>query len=51
MLKLAAERGVLDYAAALRETLTCLHRAGASIVLTYGALDFARSYRMEAGYD
>jgi porphobilinogen synthase len=42
MLKAAAERGWLDERAALSESLTALARAGADIVFTYGALDFAR---------
>ena len=42
MLKLAAERGYLDYERCLMESLLCLRRAGADIIFTYGALDAAR---------
>jgi porphobilinogen synthase len=42
MLKLAAERGYLDYDRCLMESLMCLRRAGADIIFTYGALDAAR---------
>jgi porphobilinogen synthase len=42
MLRAAAERGWLDYDTALMETLLCIKRAGADVILTYGALDAAR---------
>jgi porphobilinogen synthase len=42
MLKVAAERGFLDYDRCLMESLLCLRRAGADIIFTYGALDAAR---------
>ncbi|RYZ03586.1 MAG: porphobilinogen synthase [Myxococcales bacterium] len=42
MLKVAAERGLLDYERGLLESLTCLRRAGADIIFTYGAIDAAR---------
>jgi porphobilinogen synthase len=42
MLRLAAERGFLDYDRCLLESLMCLRRAGADIIFTYGALDAAR---------
>ena len=42
MLKVAAERGYLDYDRCLMESLLCLRRAGADIIFTYGALDAAR---------
>jgi porphobilinogen synthase len=42
MLKVAAERGFLDYERGLLESLTCLRRAGADIIFTYGAIDAAR---------
>ena len=42
MLKAAAEKGWLDYNACLLESLTCLRRAGADIIFTYGALEAAR---------
>ncbi len=38
----AADRGWLDYERALMESLTAITRAGAHIILTYGALDAAR---------
>jgi len=42
MLKVAAERGFLDFERCLMESLLCLRRAGADIIFTYGALDAAR---------
>lgn len=45
MLKLAAERGYLDYDRCLLESLMCLRRAGADIIFTYAALDAARLLR------
>jgi porphobilinogen synthase len=42
MLKAAAQRGWLDERKALSEMLLSLARAGADIILTYGALDYAR---------
>jgi porphobilinogen synthase len=45
MLKLAAERGYLDYDRCLLESLMCLRRAGADIIFTYAALDAARLVR------
>jgi len=42
MLKWAAERGVFDEAAAVRETLIALRRAGADLIVTYFARDVAR---------
>jgi porphobilinogen synthase len=45
MLKAAAERGWLDYDRALIESLTCLRRAGADIIFTYGAIDAAKILR------
>ncbi len=47
MLRLAAERGLMDYDAALVESLTCIARAGAQVIFTYGALDYARRWRRE----
>ena len=47
MLKAAAERGWLDYDRCLIESLTCLRRAGADIIFTYGALDAARILRAQ----
>ena len=42
MLRAAAEKGWIDYDAALLESLLSLKRAGADILFTYGALDAAR---------
>ena len=42
MLRAAAEKGWIDYDAALLESLVSLKRAGADILFTYGALDAAR---------
>ncbi len=42
MLRVAAERGFLDYDRCLMESLLCLRRAGADLIFTYGALDAAR---------
>jgi porphobilinogen synthase len=42
MLKAAAERGWLDEKRAVLETLTSIARAGADVILTYHAKDFAR---------
>ena len=41
MVKAAAARGWIDQRAVVLETLTAIHRAGASIVLTYWAKDVA----------
>ena len=42
MLKAAAQRGWLDEKRAVLETLTSIARAGADVILTYHAKDFAR---------
>jgi porphobilinogen synthase len=42
MLKAAAQRGWLDEKRAVLETLTSIARAGADVILTYHARDFAR---------
>ena len=42
MLKAAANAGVFDFDAALMEMLISIKRAGASIILTYGALEVAQ---------
>jgi len=44
MLKAAAEKGWLGYEESLHETLLSFKRAGCTGVLTYGALDFAKSF-------
>lgn len=45
MLKVAAEKGWLDYEKGLVESLIAFKRAGASCILTYGALDAAELLR------
>jgi porphobilinogen synthase len=45
MVKAAAERGWIDEDRVMRETLTAIRRAGADIILTYHAKDFARGAR------
>ena len=47
MLKAASANGWLDYKKCLMETLVCFRRAGASAILTYGAVDAARWMRDE----
>jgi porphobilinogen synthase len=42
MLKAAAERGWLDERECLIESLTSIARAGADIIFTYAALDYAK---------
>jgi porphobilinogen synthase len=42
MLKAGAERGWIDYDRCLLESLTSFRRAGADLILTYGAADAAR---------
>jgi porphobilinogen synthase len=42
MIKAAAERGALDERAAVRESLTAIHRAGADLIVSYFALAIAR---------
>jgi porphobilinogen synthase len=41
LIKAAAERGWIDERAAVMETLTAIHRAGADLVITYWAVDVA----------
>jgi porphobilinogen synthase len=41
MLKAAAQNGWLDYNKCLEETLLSLRRAGADVIITYGAKDYA----------
>jgi porphobilinogen synthase len=43
MVKAAAERGWIDEPRIMRETLTSIARAGADVIITYHAKDFARS--------
>jgi porphobilinogen synthase len=42
MVEAAAQQGWIDREAAILETLTCIRRAGADVVLTYWAADAAR---------
>ena len=42
MVKAAAQHGWIDEERIVREVLTCLRRAGADVILTYHAKDFAR---------
>jgi porphobilinogen synthase len=42
MLRAAADRGMLDYERALMESLLAIRRAGADLIVTYGARDAAR---------
>jgi porphobilinogen synthase len=42
MLKAAAERGWLDYDRGLMESLVAIRRAGADLIVTYGAVEAAR---------
>ena len=48
MLKAASANGWLDYKKCLMETLICFRRAGASAILTYGAMDAARWMKGES---
>ena len=43
MIKAAAERGWLDEPAAVEESLSAIHRAGADLIVTYFARDYARA--------
>jgi porphobilinogen synthase len=49
MLKAAASQGWLDGDAVLMESLLCLKRAGASAILTYGALEAAALLKQDGG--
>ena len=42
MLKAGEEKNILNYEQALIETLTSIKRSGASMILSYGALDAAQ---------
>lgn len=44
MLIAACQKGWLDYEKAMPETLTSIHRAGADVILTYFAKDYAKLY-------
>lgn len=43
MIKAAAEKGWLDYTRAVNESLTAIKRAGADLIITYFAREFAKS--------
>jgi porphobilinogen synthase len=45
MLKAACEKGWLDYDVAMPEMLLSIKRAGASVILSYFAKDFARLFK------
>lgn len=47
MLKAASANGWLDYGSALGESLLAIKRAGADMIVTYSALDFARARLMD----
>ena len=42
MIKAAAQNGWLDERACMTEALTAIARAGADVIFTYAALDYAR---------
>ena len=45
MVKAAAERGWIDGPRVMNEILTSIKRAGADLIITYHALEFAETYR------
>jgi len=45
MLKAAAERGWIDGPRVMNEVLTSIKRAGADLIITYHAMEFAAAYR------
>ena len=45
MVKAAAERGWIDGPRVMNEVLTSIKRAGADLIITYHAMEFAASYR------
>jgi len=45
MVKAAAERGWIDGPRIMNEILTSIKRAGADLIITYHAIEFAQSYR------
>ncbi len=45
MVKAAAQRGWLDERACMTEALTAIARAGADVIFTYAAMDYARWWR------
>lgn len=49
MLKAAAEKGWIDYDKAMPEMLLSIHRAGADVILTYFAKEYAQAHRTWMG--
>lgn len=49
MLKAADEKGWIDYGKAMPEMLLSIHRAGADVILTYFALEYAAHWRQTHG--
>jgi porphobilinogen synthase len=49
MVKAAAARGWLDEAACLQESLLAIARAGADVIFTYAAKEYAAAYRQRGG--
>ena len=49
MLRAAGRLGWLDEVQAMRESLTAIRRAGADLIITYAALEYARAWRRELG--
>jgi len=49
MIKAAADRGWLDYRSCMTEALLGISRAGADLIFSYAALDYARWWREEQG--
>ena len=47
MVKAAARNGWIDEARVIAETLTAFKRAGADIILTYHAVEYARTLKLE----
>jgi porphobilinogen synthase len=46
MLKLAAREGLINFDAAYKEALISIKRAGASSIITYGAIDFVKKLNL-----
>ena len=49
MLKAAAEKGWIDYDKAMPEMLLSIHRAGADVILTYFAKEYAQAHKQWMG--
>ena len=49
MVRAAAANGWLDYGSVMTESLTAIKRAGADMIVTYMALDYARSVQGKGG--